>query len=72
LLAQRAGNITQATKDYERSVELQPTPVGYLLLAQALEIAGHTEAARAAQSQAARMSRDLNGDIAIVKQLLAK
>jgi tetratricopeptide (TPR) repeat protein len=71
LLAQRAGDITQATKDYERSVELQPSPVGYLLLAQALEIGGQTEAARAAQSQAARMTRDLNDDIATVKQLLA-
>ncbi len=70
LLAQRAGDITRAAKDYERSVELQPTPVGYLLLAQALEIGGQTEAARAAQSRAARMSRDLNDDIATAKQLL--
>jgi len=71
LVAQRMGDITQATKDYERSVELQPTPVGYLLLAQALEIGGQTEAARAAQSQAARMTPDVTGDIATVKQLLA-
>ncbi len=71
LLAQRAGDIAQAGKDYERSVELQPTPVGYLLLAQALEIGGQTEAARAAQSQAVRMTEDLNDDIAVVKQLLA-
>jgi len=70
LLAQRAGDIAQATTDYERSVELQPSPVGYLLLAQALEVGGQTEAARAAQSQAARMSRDLNDDIATAKQLL--
>ena len=35
LLAQRAGDIAQAAKDYERSAELQPSPVGYLLLAQA-------------------------------------
>ena len=71
LLAQRAGDIAQATKDYERSAELQPSPVGYLLLAQALEIDGQAEAARAAQSQAARMDRDLNDDIAVVRQLLA-
>ena len=71
LLAQRAGDIAQATKDYERSAELQPSPVGYLLLAQALEIGGQAEAARAAQSQAARMTRDLNDDIAVVRQLLA-
>jgi protein O-mannosyl-transferase len=71
LAAQRVGDITEAAKDYERSVELQPTPLGYLLLAQALEIGGQTEAARAAQSQAARMTPDLAGDLAAVKQLLA-
>ena len=71
LLAEKAGDIVQATKDYERSVELQPSPVGYLLLAQALEIGGQAEAARAAQSQAARMTQDLNDDIAAAKQLLA-
>src|SRR5713226_1385753 len=72
LLAQRAGDIAQATRDYERSAELQPTPTGYLLLAQALEIGGQAEAARAAQSRAARMTRDLNDDIAAVRQMLAK
>ena len=71
LVAQRTGDITQAARDYQRAVELQPTPVGYLLLAQALEIGGQTDAARAAQSQAARMNPDLTGDIATVKQLLA-
>ena len=71
LIAQGVGDITQAAKDYERSVELQPSPVGYLLLAQALEIGGDTEAARAAKSQAARMTPDLAGTLATVKQLLA-
>ncbi len=71
LLAQRAGDIPRATKNYERSVELEPTPLGYLLLAQVLEIGGQADAARAARSQAARMTPDLTGDIATVKQLLA-
>jgi protein O-mannosyl-transferase len=71
LLAQRTGDLTTAAQDYERSVELQPSPVGYLLLAQALEISGHTEAARAAQSHAASMTRDLDHDIAAVKHILA-
>ena len=70
LLAQRAGDIMQATKDYERSVELQPTPLGYLLLAQALEIGGQAEAARAAQSRAGSITGDLNDDIATMRQLL--
>jgi tetratricopeptide (TPR) repeat protein len=71
LVAQRTGNIAQAARDYERAAELQPTPVDYLLLGHALEIGGQTEAARAAQSQALRLTRDLNDDIATVRQLLA-
>jgi tetratricopeptide (TPR) repeat protein len=71
LVAQRMGDITEAAKDYERSVELQPTPVGYLLLAQALDIGGQKEPAREARSQAGRMTPDLTGDITTVKQLLA-
>jgi Tfp pilus assembly protein PilF len=71
LVAQRAGEIAQAAKDYKRAIELQPSPVDYLLLAQALEIGGQPEAAREAQSHAARMTRDLNDDIATVRQLLA-
>jgi hypothetical protein len=72
LVAQRMGDISQAAKDYERSVELRATPVDYLLLAQALDLQGQTDAARVARFQAARMSRDLAGDVATVKQLLAE
>jgi tetratricopeptide (TPR) repeat protein len=71
LVAQRKGDIALAARNYERSVELQPSPVGYLLLGHALEIGGQAEAARAAQSQAVRMTEDLNDDVATVKQLLA-
>jgi tetratricopeptide (TPR) repeat protein len=71
MLAQRAGNLTQAAQDYQRSVDIEPTSVGYLLLAQALQSIGQPEAARTAESQAAVHSRDLNTDIAIVRQLLA-
>jgi protein O-mannosyl-transferase len=70
LVAQREGDIARAVANYERSVELQPSPVGYLLLAQALELAGQADAARTAQSQAARMTPDLTDDAATVKQLL--
>jgi hypothetical protein len=69
-VAQREGDIARAVTNYERSVELQPSPVGYLLLAQALELAGQADAARTAQSQAARMTPDLTDDAATVKQLL--
>jgi Flp pilus assembly protein TadD len=71
LLAQRVGDIGEAARDYGRAVELQPTPLGYLLLAQALEIGGQAEAARAAQLRADRMTRNLDDDIAAMRQLLA-
>jgi tetratricopeptide (TPR) repeat protein len=72
LAAQRGGDIAQAIQNYERSVEILPTAAGYLLLAQALEIGGQKETARAAQNRAARMSADLSDDMAMVKQLLAE
>jgi uncharacterized protein HemY len=71
LLAQKAGNIGQAAEDYERSVEIEPTAVGYLLLAQALEISGQTQGALAAQSEASRRTQDISRDAAIVRQLLS-
>src|SRR6267154_5153739 len=59
LAAQKTGDLSHAIQDYRRAVELAPTPSNYLFLAQALEIDRQTEAARAAQTQAARMSADL-------------
>jgi len=71
LLAQRAGDIAQATQDFQRSVDLQPSPVGYLLLAQALEMGKRPEAARAAQSEARHTTTDFKDDLAVVHRLLA-
>jgi tetratricopeptide (TPR) repeat protein len=71
LLAQRGGDLAEATKDYQRSVELQPSSVGYLLLAQALELGHHDEAAHAYVAQAVSMTQDFNDDLAVMKKLLA-
>ena len=71
LLEQRTGQIAKATEYYTQSVRLQPTPVGYLLLGQALELAGRPQEARAAQSRAAAMSQDLNREIATTRLILA-
>jgi protein O-mannosyl-transferase len=72
LLAQRSGDIANAARDYQRAVELEPSPVGYLLLAHALEIEGRHDAAREAQFQASRIDSDLSDDIATVEQLLSE
>lgn len=71
LVAQRSGDLRAAAEDYLKSVQIQPSSVGYLLLAQALQGLGQIEAARTAESQAASGSRDFNDDVATVKQLLA-
>ncbi len=72
LVAQRTGDLAQAIANYRRSIGLQPSPVGYLLLARALEKSGQAEAARAAESEAFGMTADLNDDIAVMRQLLAE
>jgi tetratricopeptide (TPR) repeat protein len=71
LAAQKTGDIGQAIGDYERAVELAPTASGYLFLAQAFDIERQAEPARAARSQAARMTSDLNDDLAIVKRFIS-
>jgi Tfp pilus assembly protein PilF len=71
LVAQRASDIRRAADDYLKSVQLQPSSVGYLLLAQALQRSGQADAARAAESRAAQMSGDFNDDVATVRQLLS-
>jgi Tfp pilus assembly protein PilF len=72
LLAQKTGDWRQAAEDYTRSVQSQPTDVGFLLLAQALEAEGETEAAGAARLQAERISPDLARALEQSRQLLAK
>jgi protein O-mannosyl-transferase len=72
LLEQRSGDIAGAARDYQRSVELQPSPVGYLLLAHAFEIEGQPGAAHEARLQASRLDPDLSDDIATVNSLLSQ
>jgi tetratricopeptide (TPR) repeat protein len=72
LLAQKAGNARQAASDYARSVQSQPTDVGYLLLAQALESSGQPEPGRSARAQAERISSDLDRARAQMIGLLAQ
>jgi protein O-mannosyl-transferase len=72
LLAQKAGDSGQAAGNYARSVQSQPTDVGYLLLAQALESNGQTEAARSARAHAERISPDLDRAKAQMIKLLAQ
>jgi tetratricopeptide (TPR) repeat protein len=71
LAAQKSGDMADAIRDYERTVQLAPIPSNFLFLAQALELDGQSEAARTAQAQAARMSPDLSDDYATVKHFIS-
>ena len=55
----QAGDNGGAVEAYARAVKLQPSDVGYLLLARALEQSGQAGQAEAARATAERMSRNL-------------
>ena len=55
MLAKRSGDLSVAARDFGRSAEIQPTPMAYQQLAEALDAAGQKEAAQAARTQAAKL-----------------
>jgi tetratricopeptide (TPR) repeat protein len=55
----QGGDSRAAVEAYAQAVKLQPTDVGYLLLARALEQSGQTAQAQAATAAAQRISHDL-------------
>ena len=59
LLEQRDGDFAQAIGHYSHAMAVEPTAVGYLLLAKALEKAGHGWEARAAYDKASQLTDDL-------------
>ena len=59
LLAQRTGDRSEAAQDFERAIEIQPTPSAYELLAQRLDSEGKKDAAAAARAQAEQMKSGL-------------
>jgi protein O-mannosyl-transferase len=71
LVAQKSGNLKDAIRDYERTVQLAPIPSNFLFLAQGFELDGQNEAARAAHAQAARINPDLSDDYATVKHFIS-
>ena len=59
LIAQDNGDLPEAIRQYSRAIAAEPTDVGYLLLAQALQQAGHADEADAISERVARFSPDL-------------
>ncbi|MGA8154531.1 MAG: tetratricopeptide repeat protein [Terriglobales bacterium] len=58
LLAQKNGGYAQAIALYTRAMSLEPTAVGYILLAKAEALAGHDAEAQAAVSRAKQITKD--------------
>jgi protein O-mannosyl-transferase len=60
LTAEHDGNPAEAVRQFSTAMAMQPTDVGYLLLASALEQAGHLAEAQAARQRASRISPNLD------------
>ncbi len=72
LISQKNGDFAEAADRFSRAVDIQPTDVSYLLLAQALQRAGHPDQVQAASQAAQQISTDLNAAQKEVEQLLAQ
>ena len=60
LLRQKSGDFSDAVSYYSRSIALQPTDVGYILLSQAEAGAGQMPEAKNALAEASKLSSDMN------------
>jgi Flp pilus assembly protein TadD len=61
VIAQTDGDLATAVRLYSRAMELHPTDVGYLLLAQVLQQEGRLDEAEAISERVARSSPNLAG-----------
>jgi len=71
LIAQESGDLAEAIRLYSRASAVQPTDVGYLLLARALQQEGHVPEANAITESVARSSPDLPKALKTMQSLLS-
>jgi protein O-mannosyl-transferase len=60
IVTQLSGDPAGAAQAYSQAIKIQPSDVGYLLLARTLEQTGHNDEAQTAISEARRLSRDFS------------
>jgi tetratricopeptide (TPR) repeat protein len=72
LLAQKRWDYPRAAEQYAHAMRVQPTSVGYLLLARALEQSGHSAEAREALEHARQLSSNLDADQKTADALVAE
>lgn len=71
LIAQRNGDLPEAVRQYSHAMAVQPTDVGFLLLAKALQEEGHTDEANAIYERVSRLSPNLPEAQKSVESLLS-
>jgi tetratricopeptide (TPR) repeat protein len=72
LLAEKTGAFNEAVKNYSRAVELEPSDVGYLLLAEALQRTGQAAASQSALESARRISPDFDRAQQALRDMMAE
>jgi len=71
LLAQKGWDFANAARQYAHAMSIEPTSVGYLLLAKALEQSGRSAEARNAYAAAQGLSSNIRADQRAADSLLA-
>jgi tetratricopeptide (TPR) repeat protein len=71
LIAEKNGDLTEAVGQYSRAMAIEPTDVGFLLLADALKQKGQLEEAKAIYERVARFSPNLSEAQKAERSLLA-
>ena len=72
LLAGKTGAFDEAVKNYSRAVELEPSDVGYLLLADALQRSGQAAASQSALEAAQRISPNFDRAQQALRDMMAE
>jgi protein O-mannosyl-transferase len=72
LIAQKNRDFPEAIRDYSRAMAAEPTDVGYLLLAHALEEEGQADEAKAIREKLQKLSPDLEAAKKQAESLLGK
>jgi uncharacterized protein HemY len=71
LLAQKGWDFANAARQYAHAMSIEPTSVGYLLLAKALEQSGRPAEARDAYAVAQGLTSNIRADQKAADSLLA-
>ena len=72
VVEQKSGDLVTAVRAYSRAAQIQPSPVGLLLLAQALDQSGHRDQAESARRQASIMTENIATAQQVVDKILSQ